>query len=208
MSASDKEVLNIFEYASSRGIEISIPDNLLRQRNIARKEGRTNRNSGLGIGVGNSPQGNFAQSSVDVKIEELVKEIGAGSKDTRAEMLSRLEKAGVKYNPEDVVFVTKDKTGQLVWLEKGNEEAGLKHIEKHAGDFAKKHGIPPNELTNHIEKILTNGEIVSSEKKLLSNGRIGLKKIYCYEGKYYVLAAIGTNGFVVSMYPLDEGDTK
>ena len=166
------------------------------------------RNSGLGFGVGGSPQGNLAQSSADSKIAELVKGIGEESKDTRAEMFSLLDRAGVKYNPDDVIFVTKDKTGQLVWLEKGNEKAGLKHIEKHATDFAKKHGIHPNELSNHIEKILTNGEIVSCERKFLKNGRIGLEKIYCYKGKYYALTAIGTNGFVVSMYPLDEGDAK
>ena len=166
------------------------------------------RNSGLGFGSGSSPQGNLMQSSVDAKIEELIKGMKAESEDARAKMLSLLERAGVKFNPDDVIFVTIDKTGQLVWLEKGNEEAGLKHIEKHAGDFAKKHGIPPNELTNHIKRILANGEVVSSKKNLLANGKIGLEKIYCYEGKYYALAAIGTNGFIVSIYPLDEGDAK
>lgn len=49
---------------------------------------------------------------------------------------------------------------------------------------------------------------LSLPKKIIDNGRIGLEKIYCYEGKYDVLAAIGTNGFLVSIYPLDEGDAK
>lgn len=42
VSTSDAEVLSLLEYASSKGIEISIPDNLLRRRNIVRKEGRSN----------------------------------------------------------------------------------------------------------------------------------------------------------------------
>ena len=42
VSTSDDEVLNLFKYANSKGIEILIPENLLRQRNIARKEGKSN----------------------------------------------------------------------------------------------------------------------------------------------------------------------
>ena len=40
---------------------------------------------------------------------------------------------------------------------------------------------------------------------LLYNGRKGLEKIYLYKGKYYTLGVIRTNGFIVSMYPLDGG---
>ncbi len=36
-------------------------------------------------------------------------------------------------------------------------------------------------------------------------GKRDLKKIYLYKGKYYVLGAIGTNGYIVSMYPKDGG---
>ncbi len=43
-------------------------------------------------------------------------------------MIDQLTKARVKFNPNDVLFVTKDKTCQLVWLEKGNKAAGLEHI--------------------------------------------------------------------------------
>lgn len=42
VSTSDDKVLRLFEYAVSRGIKISIPGNLLRQRNIARKEAKSN----------------------------------------------------------------------------------------------------------------------------------------------------------------------
>ena len=45
---------------------------------------------------------------------------------------------------EDMVFITRDATGQVVWLESGNSGAGLEHIlhgngttKGHAGDFKK-----------------------------------------------------------------------
>ena len=156
------------------------------------------RNSGLGFCSGSSPQGHLMQSSVDAKIEELIKGMKAESEDARAKMLSLLERVDVKFNPDDVIFVTTDKTGQLVWLEKGNEEAGLKHIEKHAGDFAKKHGTPPNELTNHTKRILADGEVVSSKKNLLANGKIGLEKNPLLRGQILCLSS-NRNEWVYSL---------
>ena len=95
--------------------------------------GKTSR-SGLGVGTGSSPQGNLSQGGVDSKVKELTKKC----------MIEQLTKARVKFNPNDVLFVTKDKTGQLVWLEKGNKCAGLEHIlngdgrsRGHASDFKK-----------------------------------------------------------------------
>ena len=88
--------------------------------------GKTNR-SGLGIGVGSSPQGSIMQSDLDNKIKELL---------TKDDMLKPLIDAKVKFNADDVLFVTKDKSDQLIWLEKGNDDAGLNHIlNKHANDF-------------------------------------------------------------------------
>lgn len=43
-------------------------------------------------------------------------------------LLDELERMGVKFSREDVVFVTRDQTGQIVWLETGNRGAGLEHI--------------------------------------------------------------------------------
>lgn len=35
------------------------------------------------------------------------------------------------------------------------------------------------------------------------NNHQGFKRIYYYEGKHYLLAGIGTNGFIVSAHPVD-----
>lgn len=42
VSVDDKKVLELFEYASNKGIEIVIPNNILKERNIINKEVRLN----------------------------------------------------------------------------------------------------------------------------------------------------------------------
>ena len=34
--------------------------------------------------------------------------------------------------------------------------------------------------------------------------RDGIEKLYSHNGNYYLLTDIGTNGFIVSAYPIDE----
>ena len=51
-------------------------------------------------------------------------------------------------------------------------------------------------LTTHLKRVVSKGTVK------LPNGRVGYEKIYSYRGKYYTLGAIGTNGYIVSMYPV------
>lgn len=39
-------------------------------------------------------------------------------------------------------------------------------------------------------------------------GKIGYEKDYNYDGLYFVVTAVGRNGFIVSAYPLDNGTTQ
>ncbi len=162
--------------------------------------GRT-KNSGLGVGTGNSPQGNLSQGNVDAKVNELSKQ----------HMIEQLKKAGVKFNPNDVLFVTRDKTGQLVWLEKGNKSAGLEHIlygngksNGHGLDFKKALGLETNQISEYLNKVITYGKVVRNVIKPVGN-RIGYERIYSYESKYYIVTGIGTNGFIISAYPYKKG---
>lgn len=120
-------------------------------------------------------------------------------------LLEELIKNGVKISINDVVFTAKDKSGQVVWLENGNIGKGLEHIKKHTNEFIAKHNIQENHLVGHLKNIIKKGKVISSQYKTLSNGRVGLEKIYLYKGNYYTLGAIGTNGYIVSMYPLNGG---
>lgn len=54
----------------------------------------------------------------------------------------------------------------------------------------------------HIVLDHSDGQVVSNTLKI-TNGRQGFERIYYYDGKHYVLTGIGTNGFIVSAYPIE-----
>lgn len=76
--------------------------------------------------------------------------IGSGTEIARKQMVQPLIDAKVKFNEKDVLFVVKDQTGQVVWLEAGNE------------------------------------------------------KLFSKNGNYYIVSGIGKNGFIVSVYLVNE----
>lgn len=163
------------------------------------------RNSGLCHGTSGSPQGIIEQGNLTNKVSELA----------RKQMIQPLIDANVKFNEKYVLFVTKDQSGQLVWLETGNDNGGLKHIldgngkdkKGHVIDFEDKHGINRDEIANHIRDFISNGKI---EYSILTirKGREGYEKLFSMDGKYYLVSGIGTNGFVVSAYPIREKIAK
>ena len=156
--------------------------------------GKTSK-SGLGIGIGSSPQGSVIQSGFDNKVNELIK---------KDDMLQPLIDAKVKFNADDVLFVTKDKSGQMIWLETGNDNAGLNHIlKRHADDFSTKHNVSRENIASHINSIINKGNIEYSRITKRGN-RVGIEKLYSHNDKYYMLTGIGTNGFIVSAYPINE----
>ncbi|MBC1957805.1 hypothetical protein HBP39_01415 [Listeria welshimeri] len=111
----------------------------------------------------------------------------------KPDLLDELSKSGVKYNPDDVIMVTKNAEKDLLWLEYGNNKAGLNHIEvRHATDFSKR-GI--KNIPEFIHGMLKNKpiSIVESSK--------GMNATYLINGKKYLIA-YGKNGFIVSVYPI------
>lgn len=48
--------------------------------------------------------------------------------ETDESLKSELRSNNIKFNEADMVFIARDKTGQIVWLENGNSSAGLTHI--------------------------------------------------------------------------------
>lgn len=122
-------------------------------------------------------------------------------------LIKELERNGVKFTKNNIVFITKDQTGQIVWLETGNKSAGLSHIldgdgvtTGHAADFERAFGVSREEIPNYLEKVIRHGTVV--DNKIVKKGfQEGYERTYYYEGKHYVIAGIGTNGFVISAYP-------
>ena len=48
-----------------------------------------------------------------------------------------------------------------------------------------------------------NGNIVSEQKVSLPKGGQGIERIYYVDGKHYLLTGVGTNGFIVTSYPVE-----
>lgn len=110
------------------------------------------------------------------------------------DLMEELASSGKKYTEEDVILVTRNSDGDLLWLEKGNDSAGLTHIlQRHESQF-KDIGISTEEIPQVLQ------EILQTEPVKTTNNKIGPSKIYTYNGQDY-LVAYGTNGYIVSFYP-------
>lgn len=116
------------------------------------------------------------------------------------ELLEELMQQNVKITVKDIVFITRDKSGQLIWLETGNNNAGLQHIiNRHLIDFKKTNGINESTIVEFLYNVLSHGEIISSRPSKYANG---IDKIYSYDNNYYLVAGIGSNGFIVTVFPI------
>lgn len=118
--------------------------------------------------------------------------------------IKKLEEAGVKFNKEDVIFVANDSSGQLIWLEKGNDKSGLSHIKnRHATDFCEKHRVSIDNIPQHIRTIIEKGKLEYS-KVTQRNGRECYERLYSKSDKYFLQTGVGSNGYLVSAYPISE----
>lgn len=122
-------------------------------------------------------------------------------------LVSEMERNNVSFTKDNLVFTTRGKSGQIVFLEKGNSNAGLQHIldgngnkAGHAEDFKRAVGINRKEIPDYLHKIITHGTIIKEVVKTFG-WKIGYERDYYYNGKYFVVTGIGTNGFLVSAYP-------
>lgn len=125
----------------------------------------------------------------------------SGTKGEGAALVSQLDASGVKYNKKDVVAITKDPDGNIVWLEKGHlgdKASGLAHIiEEHGADFEKQN-ISRDEIPQYLMQAVKSGTIVGYQ------GRGKGRPIYefKYEGKTRRVAiSIGSNGYIVGANP-------
>ncbi|MEH2007825.1 hypothetical protein [Nostoc sp.] len=119
------------------------------------------------------------------------------NQDTAA-LLAALLDAGVNHSPEKIVRIAKQTDGKIIFLEKGNAEAGLQHIlEKHSLEFADK-GIEPNQIPDAIITAVTQGKIIGYQ------GRKKTRPIYevNFNGKtQYISVTVSDNGYIVGANP-------
>jgi len=102
---------------------------------------------------------------------------------------------GKKISEDDVVAIGKDKSGRIVWLEEGNEKAGLAHVEGEHGDQFEEHGISREELPDVVHKAATEGTYTGQVQ-----GKSPGRPIFEVEHNgqtHHVAVTIGKNGFIV-----------
>ena len=108
-------------------------------------------------------------------------------------LMDELAQSGVKFNPDDVVTVVKTPDSKLLWLENGDSASGLQHIvDGHAADFANR-GI--NDIPGFLSRTLQETPVKAGINKA------GPYAEYLIDGRKYRVA-YGTNGYIVSFYPL------
>jgi len=125
----------------------------------------------------------------------------SGTKGEGAALLSQLEARGEKFNKADVVAITRDSSGSIVWLEKGHlgdRPSGLAHIiDAHGADFARQN-ISDAEIPQYVMTAIKHGTIVGYQ------GRGQGRPIYefTYDGVTRRIAiTIGSNGYIVGANP-------
>ena len=116
-------------------------------------------------------------------------------------LVEELRRNNIKFTEQDILFITKDKSGQVVWLEEGNDGAGFKHIYiRHASQFEKAFGVKLKLLPTFLHNVVTNGDI-SLIKERNENGLNKVDKIYDIGNKHIIFTSIGGNGFLVAARP-------
>lgn len=160
-------------------------------------------NTELASGTKGQGQLSLEQLEYYAKEKEAEKSVDEIAKNIEAKLLLKhLDESNAKYNVKDMCFIVKDSTGQIMWLEKGNSKAGLKHIiTRHAADFKRKFGIDEESIDKKLYDIVKTGTVISQKTRKI-RGRESYEKTYKYQGAYYVLLAVGNNGFIVSAYPV------
>jgi len=127
--------------------------------------------------------------------------IFSGTKGEGRELINELIDNNIKINPKDVVAITEDSLGKIVWLEKGHlgkNASGLKHIlDTHENQFTKQ-GIAAKEIPQYLMIAVKTGHIVDYQGK--GTGRPIYE--FIYDGKLRRVAiSIGSNGYIVGANP-------
>lgn len=129
--------------------------------------------------------------------------------DDRQALLDELKARGTKFSEKDIVFITREKSGRIVWIEEGDESRGLHHILYGQGTIKS-----PGHMT-HFRDIGIDGRenIVACIKDLLVNHtpvEVKPGKITGHDYIYRkmiggsirkIVVAIGNNGFIVTAHP-------
>ena len=121
----------------------------------------------------------------------------AAREENRLRLFGLLKSRGVKHDADNIIAV-REKGNSIVFLERGSDKAGYKHVLKHLPEF-KQQGIASATLPNVIMNALSQAEIVGEQ------GGKGRPKRPVYRlGLFDVAITVGNNGFIVGANPTSQ----
>jgi hypothetical protein len=119
--------------------------------------------------------------------------------DQKKLLIAELKKAGIKHTPENIIRITQNPSGKIVFLEtgKGGERgSGLLHIlENHREDFLNR-GITEEQIPDLIIRAISEGTIIGIQGKNRLIYQVEINEII-----QYVSLEISYNGYIVSANP-------
>ncbi len=120
------------------------------------------------------------------------------SSDT-AELLAELQRLGIKHTPENLVRIARRRDGTIVFLETGDDRAGLQHILKnHAGEFDDR-GFLVEQIPDWIMIAVVQGRVIGIQ----GSSRL-VHQLETNETIHYISIEISNNGYIVSANPTPE----
>lgn len=127
----------------------------------------------------------------DIKVGPMISE----------EALTEMEKAGIKFTREKIVFTAKLENGRYAFLETGNSKSGLQHIkEVHGQDFMNAFGIEEDQIGIFLSEAISKGRLITSYRHD-SDGKEGYRRVYYLLGDYAVVFALASNGYITTAFP-------
>lgn len=118
-------------------------------------------------------------------------------------LIHELTKRDVKHTAKDIVAIKRAPDGKIVFLERGNNTAGLTHIwQRHQTDFRRK-GISLDQLPGLIMAAIVEGKPVGVQ------GRD--RTIYDVDidgTRYRIAISVSNNGYVISANPKSIDEEK
>ena len=119
--------------------------------------------------------------------------------DQKKLLIAELKKAGIKHTPENIIRITQNPSGKIVFLEtgKGGERgSGLLHIlENHREDFLNR-GITEEQIPDLIIRAISEGTIIGIQGRSRLIYQVEINEII-----QYVSLEISYNGYIVSANP-------
>lgn len=113
---------------------------------------------------------------------------------TTASLLNEMSAQGIKYSLDNIVQVTKNNNGKIIFLESSNDKSGLAHIVKEHGEQFAQIGVPESRIPDVIMGAVADNKIVGYQGS--GTGR-PIYETTINGKKFNIAVSVGSNGYIV-----------